>query len=244
MRTGEVDDVKREVARHWQRRALHFDDDFGHAIKTAAERAAWERILDLVLGGGSPLRALDVGCGTGFLSLALAERGHLVRGVDLASQMLALARQKAARRGLSVAFAGADAEALPFPSSSFDLVASRHLLWTLPHPEEAIEEWIRVLRPGGRLVLIEGKLEPSSPPPPLRENARTSAEYGAIRDRLPFFDGRAREEMEALLRAHGLLAVGGDSLPDLLAAEAERAAGEGFAPPRRQRYAVWGNRYV
>jgi 2-polyprenyl-3-methyl-5-hydroxy-6-metoxy-1,4-benzoquinol methylase len=67
------DPVKQQVAAHWDRRAAHFDSDFGHSIVTPAERAAWDRIMDLVLGGPKreqlPLDALDVGCGTGFLSL-------------------------------------------------------------------------------------------------------------------------------------------------------------------------------
>ena len=57
---GRHDDVpfnptrsKQQVAAHWGRRAAHFDEDFGHSIRTAAERAAWDRIFDLVLGGRS-----------------------------------------------------------------------------------------------------------------------------------------------------------------------------------------------
>src|SRR5215472_12542698 len=53
------DDVKRQVAAHWNRRAAHFDDDFGHSIRTPAERAAWDRILDLVLAGRRQQDALD-----------------------------------------------------------------------------------------------------------------------------------------------------------------------------------------
>ena len=49
---------------HWDRRAAHFDEDFGHSIRTAAERAAWDRILDLTLPGADALEALDIGCGT------------------------------------------------------------------------------------------------------------------------------------------------------------------------------------
>src|ERR1700720_3718820 len=92
----QTDPVKQQVAAHWDRRAAHFDEDFGHSIRTPAERAAWDRILDLVVPSGSARDALDVGCGTGFLSLELAGRGHRVVGVDFASQMLAEGRRKAA----------------------------------------------------------------------------------------------------------------------------------------------------
>jgi 2-polyprenyl-3-methyl-5-hydroxy-6-metoxy-1,4-benzoquinol methylase len=66
------DPVKQQVAAHWNRRAAYFDEDFGHSIRTPAERAAWDRILDLMLPAANPLEALDIGCGTGFLSLELA----------------------------------------------------------------------------------------------------------------------------------------------------------------------------
>ena len=145
------------MAAHWDRRAAHFDEDFGHSIRTPAERAAWDRVFDLILAGESGLDALDAGCGTGFLSFELAARGHRVIGIDFAPAMLAEARRKAAGRGGSVRFEEADAERLPFAAGSFDLVISRHVLWTLPHPEAAIDEWVRVLRPGGRLVVIDGQ---------------------------------------------------------------------------------------
>jgi hypothetical protein len=59
----QTDPVKQQVAAHWDRRAAHFDEHFGHSIRTAAERAAWDRILDLTLPAAE---ALDIGCGTGF----------------------------------------------------------------------------------------------------------------------------------------------------------------------------------
>ena len=63
----QTDPVKQQVAAHWDRRAAHFDKDLGHSIRTAAERAAWDRILDLTLPAADALEALDIGCGTGFL---------------------------------------------------------------------------------------------------------------------------------------------------------------------------------
>jgi ubiquinone/menaquinone biosynthesis C-methylase UbiE len=241
MSATHADPVKQQVAAHWDRRAAHFDEDFGHSISSPAERAAWDRILDLVIPSGRPIDALDAGCGTGFLSLELAARGHRVSGIDFAPAMLAAARRKAAEQHLSVRFEEGDAEQLPFAPGSFDLVISRHVLWTLPHPEAAIDEWIRVLRPGGRLAIVDGAQYNEAVAPPQRENARTSTEYAAIGDQLPFYGGRPREEIEAVLTKHGLVDVAGDSLLDLVAAQTRRMVEEGREPRPRQRYVVWGN---
>ena len=240
MTADPVDVVKRQISAHWDRRAAHFDADFGHSIRTSAERAAWDRIFDLVLPRGTALDALDAGCGTGFLVFELAARGHRVVGVDFAPAMIAEARRKAANRGGSVRLEHGDVERLPYPPGSFDLVISRHVLWTLPHPEAAIDEWIRVLRTGGRLVVVDGQFDARAAPP-AQENARTSAEYAAVGDQLPFLGGRPREEIEALLRAHGLVRVHSDPLLDLVSAQEQRMVDEARERVTRKRYAVWGD---
>jgi ubiquinone/menaquinone biosynthesis C-methylase UbiE len=240
MTPGQPDFVKQQVAAHWGRRAPHFDEDFGHSIRTPAERAAWDRILDLVLAGRNANDALDVGCGTGFLAFELTTRGHHVTAVDFAPAMIAEARRKAEARGISIRFQQADAEQLPFAGGRFDLVMSRHLLWTLPHPEAAIDEWIRVLRPGGRLVVVDGQFDvgtaTGSP-----QSARTSEEYALVGYQLPFFGGRPREEIETLLNAHRLAHVAGDSVLDLVAAQEQRMIEEGREPRSHRRYVVWGD---
>src|SRR6202023_3005320 len=203
------DPVKQQVAAHWGRRAAHFDEDFGHSIRTAAERAAWDRILYLILPTADALEALDIGCGTGFLSLELAFLGHRVTGIDFAPSMIAQARKKAAERQATIRYEEADAEQLPFAAASFDIAVSRHLLWTLPHPERAMDEWIRVLRPGGRLIMVDSEAAASASPEPL-DTARMSPEYEAISDRLPFVSGWPREEVEKLFAAHQLVNIASD----------------------------------
>jgi|SRR5580704_13545172 ubiquinone/menaquinone biosynthesis C-methylase UbiE len=235
-----VDIVKQQVAAHWGRRAAHFDADFGHSIRTQEERTAWDRVFALAVGGRDGLAALDVGCGTGFLSLELAARGHHVTGIDFAPQMLALAKEKAASADATIRFEEADAENLPFAPASFDLVITRHVLWTLPHPEVALAEWIRVLRPGGRLAVIDGH-SLAAPGEEQAASARRSAEYAPIGDQLPFLMGKPREEIESLFRAHGLGDVGSDPLEDVIAAQNQRALAEGEELRPRRRYVVWGD---
>jgi len=241
----ESDFVKQQVAAHWGRRAAHFDEDFGHSIRTPAERAAWNRVFALALGGRAkgpnPVEALDVGCGTGILSLELASRGHRVTGIDFAPAMLVLAKEKAAAAGAAIRFEEGDAENLPFAAGSFDFVITRHVLWTLPHPEAAIDEWTRVLRPGGRLAVIDGHSLIAAGEEQTY-SARRSAEYAPIGDRLPFLMGKPQEEIEALFRAHGLTGVGGDPLADVILAQNQHALDEGEELRPRRRYIVWGDK--
>jgi ubiquinone/menaquinone biosynthesis C-methylase UbiE len=141
---------------------------------------------------------------------------------------------------VSIRFEEGDAEQLPFAPGGFDLAISRHVLWTLPHPEAAIEEWIRVLRPGGRLVVVDGQFDAGATPP-ASENASRSAEYAAVGDQLPFLGGRAREEIETLVKKHGLVNAGSDPLLDLVGAQEARMVAEGREVTKRRRYVVWGD---
>lgn len=100
----------------------------------------------------SPARVLDVGAGTGFLTLLAGELGHQVTAVDLSPGMLGQLQAKAVKAELPVDVVEADAVAVP--RGPFDAVMSRHLLWTLPDPLAALRAW-REAAPNGRLVLVE-----------------------------------------------------------------------------------------
>ena len=88
--------ARASVVAFWDLRSPTYDDSPGHATHSAAEHRAWLAALGALLPP-APADVLDVGAGTGFLALLLAELGHRVTGVDLASGMLAAARSKAAR---------------------------------------------------------------------------------------------------------------------------------------------------
>jgi hypothetical protein len=103
-----------------------------------------------------------------------------------------------------------------------------------------VDEWIRVLRSGGRLIIIDSQADVSASPEPL-DNARRSPEYAAIGDRLPFVSGWPCEEIERLFAAHRLANITRDPFLDLVAAEERRMEKEGLERRIRQRYAVWGD---
>jgi ubiquinone/menaquinone biosynthesis C-methylase UbiE len=154
-------EVKDAIRCQWDISSKDYDSHEGHGIKSKEERDAWKRILSYAFPGSS-LDILDVGCGTGELSLVLAEMGHDVVGIDLSEKMLSCARDKAKYLGLDVDFLVEDAENLKFPDASFDGIISRHVMWTLPHPKAAFEEWKRVLRNGGYLSAIDGEWRDNS----------------------------------------------------------------------------------
>ncbi|MFI7701168.1 class I SAM-dependent methyltransferase [Nonomuraea sp. NPDC049480] len=141
-------------AAFWDAAADSFDEEADHGLRDPGVRAAWAGRLAAWLPEGH-LDVLDLGCGTGSLSLLLAERGHRVVGVDLAPRMVARARAKLAGREATVLIG--DAARPPVGDRRFDVVLVRHVLWALPEPEAALARWAALLRPGGRLVLVEGR---------------------------------------------------------------------------------------
>ncbi|MFJ3233257.1 class I SAM-dependent methyltransferase [Streptomyces sp. NPDC086787] len=137
----------------WDAEAAFFDDEPDHGLRDPRVRAAWAARLETWLPG-RPADLLDLGCGTGSLSLLAAERGHRVTGVDLSPRMVERARAKLA--GRDAVFLTGDAAAPPVGERCYDVVLVRHVLWTLPHPDRVLRHWSGLLRPGGRLVLVEG----------------------------------------------------------------------------------------
>ncbi len=112
----------------------------------------WLHEIERLLPEGRDIRILDAGTGTGFFAILLAQAGYSVEGIDLTPAMLEEAGALAAQRGLDIVFREMDAQALSYEDASFDVVISRNLTWTLPEPEKAYREWLRVLKPGGVLM--------------------------------------------------------------------------------------------
>ncbi|MFN8168001.1 MAG: methyltransferase domain-containing protein [Candidatus Nanopelagicales bacterium] len=142
-----------DVVAGWDAEAQVFDDEAHHALDEPGMRAAWVEVLRAALPE-PPARVADLGCGTGSLAVLLAEQGYDVIGLDVSPQMLVRARAKAERAGVGVAFDLGDAADPHLPA--VDVVLTRHVAWAVPDLASAVAHWVAALRPGGRLVLVEG----------------------------------------------------------------------------------------
>ena len=149
-------EIGQRVKDYWTQRS----HDFGTVRKNELENEMGQRWLHEIqrfLPEGRKLDILDVGTGTGFFAILLAEKGHRVEGIDLTPAMLEEARWLAKQRNLDITFREMDAQNLDYPNDSFDVVISRNLTWTLPDPERAYASWFQVLKPGGVLLNFDAE---------------------------------------------------------------------------------------
>lgn len=156
--------LEAEIGDYWNGRATSYSN--GVRGELADERhVAWKAVLERAIRGclleayveDRALRVLDLGCGPGFFGIVFAELGCIVDGVDASSKMLARARSNivAAGYGDCVTLHESDVSTLPFEDGAFDVVACRNLTWLMLDPEAAYAEWLRVLRPGGKLLVFD-----------------------------------------------------------------------------------------
>ncbi|HEX4002860.1 MAG TPA: class I SAM-dependent methyltransferase [Candidatus Acidoferrales bacterium] len=143
-------------ATYWDAQAATFDDYADHGLRDPRVRDAWRRLL-LTHLPPAPAAIADIGCGTGSLSVLMAAEGYAVTGLDFAPAMIRAARAKARTAGVSARFVLSDAAAPVLPPGSFDVVLARHVLWAMPDADQALADWLRLLVPGGTLVLVEGR---------------------------------------------------------------------------------------
>jgi demethylmenaquinone methyltransferase/2-methoxy-6-polyprenyl-1,4-benzoquinol methylase len=136
--------------------------DLLNAVLSFGVDRGWRRAAVRAALAKRPAHVLDVATGTADLALALkrARPEAEVTGVDFAASMLAVGRGKAARRALDVELVAADGTALPYPDGTFDAVTIAYGLRNFADVAAGLREFRRVLRPGGRLVVLE------FPPPP------------------------------------------------------------------------------
>lgn len=144
-------DIELRVQQYWSARAK----DFGLVRKNELNDDISRRWLAEILRRlpkDKQLNILDVGTGTGYFAILLARQGYSVTGIDITQVMLEEARRQSESFGVAAEFLEMDAQALTFPDDAYDVVIARNLIWTLPEPQRAYREWVRVLKPGGVLL--------------------------------------------------------------------------------------------
>jgi len=151
-----ADDIREVNTRYHDVAASSYDSKWGIDFGEIGQTQVLGKLRKLV---GAELdrgyeRSLEIGAGTGYFSLNLVQAGVVSEATctDISPGMVSALATNAERLGLNVRTARADAEALPFPAESFDLVLGHAVLHHLPDLRRAFSEFHRVLRPGGRIV--------------------------------------------------------------------------------------------
>lgn len=251
-------DLKSQIAAYWDSRADGFDASPFHAIAPGREEAAWQALLRRHLPPVDRPHILELGCGTGVITLQLVKLGAEVVAVDLGERMLGHARAKAAKAGAKVTFMFGDAEDPFMAGAGFDAVISRHLIWTLPDPAAALGRWLQVLKPGGRTLVIDHDGRPGNP---LKRAAKALAArfdrrerptvhaadsaYRDIRTQLPYgLHGLPAARVAELMVAAGYTGLAIDAMAGVRRAQWRKAASvaDRLRVLSHQRYLIAGAR--
>ncbi len=147
------------IERYWNGRAASYSAEIYGEIDHGM-LPAWQRVMERetdLLGGPQNVSALDLGCGPGFFSMLLARMGCHVDAMDLSPDMLCQAAANADREGLGkhIRFHRGDASDTGFAADSFDLIVLRNVTWLMQNPLAAYREWLRILAPGGTLLVFD-----------------------------------------------------------------------------------------
>ncbi len=237
-----MEEVQARITAYWEERSASYDDDPDHVARNETEERAWQADLAELLPP-PPADLLDVGTGTGFVALRCAALGYRVVGLDPAPGMIARARVAGAALAQPPRFLVGTADQPPLDPESVDVVASRHLLWTLPDPAGTLAAWWRVLRPSGRLVIIDGLwgagdgYGTAAPDPATEASDPYLRQYnGAVRAALPLLAAQTLDPVVAQVAAAGFGEISVGRLARVEAALAR--AGVGQAGVLDTRYAL------
>jgi ubiquinone/menaquinone biosynthesis C-methylase UbiE len=187
-------DVKEQIREYWSRRSETFDQSPAHGIHSRGELSAWTRVVSENAADMGGALVLELASGTGEFTRVLRALGCKVEGLDLSEAMIERAR---AKHGDNVRFYLGDAENTMLPDGRYDAVVCRHLVWTLLAPEDAFRDWLRVLKPGGHLIIIDGNWQHQALV--AKAAARIAKLWDRIRPRPVLYDAAAHQLIESQL---------------------------------------------
>ena len=144
-----------EIKKYWTLRAEGYSDSIIDDLE-CDNFHKWLDVIEKHVGNDHPLNVLDIGTGPGFFPVLMGQRGHRITAVDYAEAMLEKAKDNCSRYGVHADLHRMDAQNLEFEDESFDLILSRNLIWDLENPKKAYSEWLRVLRPEGKMIVFDG----------------------------------------------------------------------------------------
>ncbi|VXA96103.1 class I SAM-dependent methyltransferase [Nocardioides sp. AX2bis] len=217
--------IQQQITAYWDDRAPAYDAA-QHRPGRDAEAALWADVWSSALPA-DPVDVLDLGTGSGHAAIAVARLGHRVTGLDLSTEMVRLARRRAGAMGNPPRFVVGDAADPDLPGT-FDVLVSRYLLWTLREPDVAVRRWHRLLRPGGRVAMVDSTWFPEGLPGP--EGELGAAYDDRVRRVLPLAEAASIEPTADLLRAAGLVDVEVTPLRALLELDLATGAAPGHEP--------------
>lgn len=142
----EVDQIIKTIEKHWDEYSSTFDSE--HDTENIC---VWRDFLEDCLGKDKKKTVLDLGTGTGFLANIISGLGYPSIGLDISKKMMALGVRHAQEQGVHTVFMKGSALELPFMDETIDFIVNSRLIWTLVEPEQAMTEWERVLKPGGKV---------------------------------------------------------------------------------------------
>lgn len=193
----EIVSVVKKIEAYWDKQSDSFDADHD-----TEDLQAWMGALECFLGSDKNRNVLDLGTGTGFLANMTAKMGYSTIGIDISKEMMNFGVKHAKTVGSDAIFMEGSVLSLPFMDNTVDFIINSRLIWTLVEPDIAIKEWLRILKPGGKMMCFNRMKEGVG----LNIGKVNIYEDEEVDKQLAIKDARM-EELRDLLERNGLVDV-------------------------------------
>lgn len=145
-----------QIKNIWEGDAQIYDEQIKEELsKEEQQKKAWSDVILSYAPTSGAMKILDCGTGPGYFPVILGELGHHVTGIDLTENMIKAAKENVAAAGVDAELLVMNCQETMFEDNSFDMIISRNITWTLSDPPKAYQEWKRILKPGGRMLVFD-----------------------------------------------------------------------------------------